>query len=76
MQFFRAVARLKLDAVPHDKIVRTEFLKSLIGSAKFIESAPPKPEEDRSGDWMRPTLRQNNETQTRSDDMLVDVQEK
>src|SRR5207249_7598091 len=76
MQFFSAVARQKLDAVPHDKIVRTEFLKSFVGSAVLIKSVLPETEEDRGGDWPRPASCEDNETETRPDDMLVDVQEK
>src|SRR2546429_429404 len=76
MQFFSASSRQELDTLPHDKIVRTEFLKSFVGSAVLIKSVLSKAEEDRSGNWTRPPLRENNETETRPDDMLVDVQEK
>src|SRR6266536_4438662 len=76
MQFFGAVARQKLNASPHDKIVRAEFLEPFVGSAVFIKSVLSEAEEDRGGNWARPALCEDNETETRSDDVLVDVQEK
>jgi len=76
MQSFRAGVRQKLDTLPHDKIVRTEFLKSFIRSAVFIKGVLSEAEEDRGGYWARPMLRENNETEAWPDDMLVDVQEK
>jgi hypothetical protein len=76
MQSFRAGVRQKLDTLPHDKIVRTEFLKSFIRSAVFIKGVLSEAEEDRGGYWARPMLCENNETEAWPDDMLVDVQEK
>ncbi len=76
MQFLRAVARQKLNALPHDKIIRAEFLEPFVGSAVFIKSVLSEAEEDRGGDGARPALGEDNETETGSDDMLVDVQEK
>jgi len=76
MQLLCAVARQKLNALPHDKIIGTEFLKSFVGSAVLIKSVLSKAEKDRSGYWARPTLGENNETETGVYDMLVDVQEK
>src|SRR5215831_9711101 len=62
--------------MPHDKIVRTGLLKSFVRSAVLIKSVFSKPEEDRGGNWVRPVSCNDNETETRPDDMLVDVQEK
>src|SRR5947208_16722771 len=76
MQFFRPVARQKLNALPHDKIIRAEFLEPFVGSAVFIKSVLSEAEEDRGGNGARSALCQDNETETRPDDMLVDVQEK
>ena len=76
MQLLCAVARQKLNALPHDKIVGAQFLKSFIGSAVFIKGVLSKAEENRGGYWARPMLRENNETETAVYDMLVDVQEK
>ncbi len=76
MQFFRAVARQKLNALPHNKIIGAQCLKSFIRSAVFIKGVLSEPEEDRGGYWARPMLRENNETETAVYDMLVDVQEK
>ena len=76
MQFFRAVARQKLNALPHDKIIRAQFLESFVGSAVFVKSVLSEAEEDRGGNWARSALREDNETETGPDDMLVDVQEK
>jgi hypothetical protein len=73
MQFFSASSRQKLDTLPHDKIVRTEFLKSFVGSAVFIKSVLSKAEEYRSGNWTRPALCENNETETGFDDVFVDA---
>ena len=73
MQLLCAVARQKLNALPHDKIVRTELLKSFVGSAVLIKSVLSKAEEDRSGNWTRPPLRENNETETGFDDVFVDA---
>src|SRR5260370_28078732 len=76
MQLLRAVARQKLNALPHDKIIGAQFLKSFIGSAVFIKGVLSEAEEDRGGYWTRPMLRENNETETALYEMLVDVQEK
>src|SRR6266576_5676911 len=76
MQFCRAVARQKLNALPHDKIVRSDFLKSFVRSAVLIKSVLSKAEEDRGGNWARPAVGEDNETETGFYDMLVDVQEK
>ena len=76
MQLLCAVAHQKLNALPHDKIVGAQVLKSFIGSAVLIKSVLSKAEEDRSGNWTRPPLRENNETETAAYEMLVDVQEK
>jgi hypothetical protein len=76
MQFLRAIARQKLDALPHDKIIRAEFLKSLVRSAVFIKRVLPEAEEDRGGNWARAALCEDNETKTGFDDVIVDVQEK
>ena len=76
MQFFRAVARQKLDAPPHDKIIRAEFLKPFVRSAVFIKSVLSEAEEDRGGNWARPAVGEDNETETGFDDVIVDVQEK
>src|SRR5438093_12116695 len=76
MQFFSASSRQKLDTLPHDKIGRTEFLKSFVGGAVLIKGVPSEAEEDRGGYWVRPMLRENNETETAAYDMRVDVQEK
>ena len=73
MQFFSASSRQELDTLPHDKIVRTEFLKSFVGSAVLIKSVLSKAEEDRSGNWTRPPVRENNETETGFDDVFVDA---
>jgi hypothetical protein len=62
--------------VPHNKVVRAELLKPRIGSAVFIKSVLSEAEEDRGGYWARSVLCEDNETETRPDDMLVDVQEK
>jgi len=75
MQFFRAVARQKLNAFPHDKIIGAQCLKSFIRSAVFINGVLSKAEEDCGGYWARPMLRENNETETAVYDILVDVQE-
>src|SRR6266496_109901 len=64
MQLLCAVARQKLNALPHDKIVGAQFLQSFIGSAVLIKSVLSKAEEDRSGIMTRPPLRENNETET------------
>jgi hypothetical protein len=76
MQLLCAVARQKLNALPHDKIVGAQFLKSFIGSAVFIKSVLSEAEENRGGYWAQLMLRENNETETAVYDMLVDVQEK
>ena len=76
MQFFGAVARQKLNAFPHDKIIGAQCLISFIRSAVFIKSIPSEAEEDRCGYWARPVLCENNKTETAVYDMLVDVQEK
>src|SRR5437773_4008967 len=76
MQLLCAVARQKLNALPHDKIIGEQCLKSFVGSAVLIKSVLSKAEKDRSGYWARPTLGENNETETGVYDMLVDVQEK
>jgi hypothetical protein len=76
MQLLRAISRQKLNALPHDKIVGAQFLKSFVGSAIFINGVLSKAEENRGGYWARPTLRENNETETAVYEMLVDVQEK
>src|SRR4029077_14341442 len=75
MQFFRAVARQKLNALPHNKIIGAQCLKSFIRSAVFINGFLSEPEEDRGGYWARPMLGENNETEAAVYDMLVDVQE-
>ena len=64
VQFFRAVARQKLNALPHNKIIGAQFLKSFIRSAVFIKGVLSEAEEDRGGYWARPMLRENNETET------------
>src|SRR5205809_4186758 len=76
MQFFGAVARQKLNASPHDKIIRAEFLEPFVGSAVFIKSVLSEAEEDRGGDWARSALCQDDETETGPDDVVIDVQEK
>src|SRR5213596_864480 len=76
MQCFSASSRQKLDTLPHDKIVRTEFLKSFVGSAVLIESVLSEPEKDRRSDWTRTPVCENSETETRSDDVLVNIHEK
>src|SRR5439155_21049506 len=76
MQFFRAVARQKLNALPHDKVIRAQVLEPFVRSAVFIKGVLSEAEEDRGGYWARPTLGENNETETGAYDMLVDVQEK
>ena len=63
MQFFRTGARQKLNALPHDKIIGAQCLKSFIRSAVFIKGVPSEAEEDRGGYWARPMLRENNETE-------------
>jgi hypothetical protein len=75
MQFFRAVARQKLNALPHNKIIGAQCLKSFIGSAVFIKGVLSKAEKNCRGYWARPMLGENNETETAVYDMLVDVQE-
>ena len=76
MQFFRAVARQKLNALPHDKIIRAQFLESFVGSAVFVKSVLSEAEEDRGGDWARSAVCEDSETETGPDDVVVDVQEK
>ena len=76
MQLFHAVARQELNALPHDKIIRAEFLEPFVGSAVFKKSVLSEAEEDCGGNWARSVLCKDNETEARPDDMLVDVQEK
>ena len=76
VQFFCAVVRQKLNALPHHEIIRSEFLKSFVRSTVLINGVPSETEEDRGGYWARPMLRENNETETAVYEMLVDVQEK
>jgi hypothetical protein len=76
MQFLSAGARRNLDAMPHDKIVRAKFLKFFVGSTVLKKGVLPELEEDRRGDCVRPVPCQNNETETLSNHMLVNVKEK
>src|SRR5262249_8571811 len=62
--------------MPHDKIVRSEFLKSFVGSAVLIKSVLSEAEEDRGGNGARPMSCEDNETQPGFDDVLVDAPEK
>ena len=73
VQFFCAVARQKLNALPHDKIIGAQCLKSFIRSAVFIKGVLSEAEEDRGGNWVWPMVRENNETETRPNDVLVNV---
>ena len=73
MQLLCAVTHQKLNALPHDKIVSAQLLKSFIGSAVFIKGVLSKAEENRGGYWTRPPLRENNETETGFDDVFVDA---
>ncbi len=76
MQFFCVATRQELNALPHDKIIRAEFLEPFVGCAIFIKRVLSETKEDRSGNWARPTPCEDDETEAGFDDVLVDVQEK
>src|SRR5262245_49058713 len=61
MEFFDAGARQKLYPLPHDKIVRAEFLKVLVRSGVLVNGILSKAEEDCRGNWARCALRKNDE---------------
>jgi len=73
MQSFGALAREELNALPHNKIVGAEFLKSVVRRAIFIQSILSKMEEDRGGYLPIPALRQNSKTTAGFDNVLVNV---
>src|SRR5438034_3336783 len=76
MQFFSASSCQKLNTLPHDKIIRAQFLKPFVRSAVFIKSVLSEPEKDCRSDWTRTPVCENSKTETRSDDVLVNIHEK
>jgi len=73
MQSFGALAREELNALPHNKIVGSEFLKSVVRRTVLVHTVLSKVEEDRAGNSPTSALRQNRKTVARFNDVLVNV---
>ena len=65
-----------LDAMPYDQIICAELLKSLVRRGVLINGVVPQVEEYRGGNCARPALCENDESNARFEDMIVDVAEK
>jgi len=73
---FQTGVNEKLDGMPYDKVICAKFLKPSVRGTVLVYSVVSELEEYRGGNCLRSAPCENDESETRLDDVLVDVAEK